>query len=93
MLINTARGGLVDTEALYGEVEKGRILAGLDVLMVDGKDEAWDTELGRRLAALPNVILTHHEAGNTPEARLRAVLETIGNIKAFQDGKSRNSVI
>ena len=57
VLINTARGGLIDEQALIAELAKGRIFAFLDV--TDPEPPATDSAL----RALPNVVITPHIAG------------------------------
>jgi D-3-phosphoglycerate dehydrogenase / 2-oxoglutarate reductase len=65
-LINHARGGLVDTEALTVALERGRLAgAALDVL------EAEPPPSGLRLLQMENVIVTPHSAALTEEAMLR----------------------
>jgi phosphoglycerate dehydrogenase-like enzyme len=65
-LVNVGRGDLVDTEALIAALEKGEVFgAGLDVL--EG-----EPAVPRRLAELPNVVLTPHIGGATWGARMRA---------------------
>lgn len=89
-LINTARGGLVDAEALVKALETGEIAgAALDVLEkeppVDGNpllDYKGD-----------NLIVTPHIAWGTVEARQRALEEMAANVKAFLDGEERNRVV
>jgi phosphoglycerate dehydrogenase-like enzyme len=56
-LINTARGALVDQDALVRELASGRIRAALDVTEPD------PLPAGHPLFALPNVYLTPHLAG------------------------------
>jgi phosphoglycerate dehydrogenase-like enzyme len=63
ILINTARGVLVDEDALYAALRDGRIGgAGLDVRVHEPPDDD-------RFEALDNVVLTPHVAGTTPEAQ------------------------
>ncbi len=90
ILINTARGGLVDSAALVDALDTGEIsAAAIDVLPqeppVDGNpllDYAGD-----------NLIVTPHIAWATVEARQNAINETALNVVAFLDGKERNRVI
>ena len=108
VLINTARGNVVDVEALVRAVTGGRIRgAGLDVLPEEPlmRDEAEifrrsDSDAGRIkallanhvLMAAPNVVVTPHVAYNTVEARRRIVETTIDNIRAFLAGTPVNLV-
>ncbi len=89
LLINTARGGLVDAQALVDALTDGRIAgAGIDVLEqeppVDG-----DPLIGKKLA---NLIVTPHIAWAATESRQRALNEMLANIVAFENGEARNRV-
>ena len=64
VLVNTARGGLVDGAALLEALEAGRLAgAGLDVLETEPPDE-----VGRRLAEHPRVVVTPHAAWYSEES-------------------------
>ena len=98
-LINTARGGIVETEALVSALENGTIQgAGLDVLEgeTDMKDElellskktASEEKLktvlyDHMLIRMPNVLITPHVAFNSKEAMARIVNTTVENIQRF----------
>jgi glycerate dehydrogenase len=90
ILINTARGGLVDSEALVAALSSGEIsAAAIDVLPqeppVDGNpllDYAGD-----------NLIITPHIAWGTVEARQNAIVESALNVAAFLAGEERNRVV
>lgn len=89
-LINTARGGLVDANALVAALENGEIAgAAVDVLEkeppVDG-NPLLDYEGD-------NLIVTPHIAWATNEARQNALEEMAANVKAFLDGEERNRVV
>jgi phosphoglycerate dehydrogenase-like enzyme len=58
IIVNTARGGIIDQEALFAELERGRLLAALDVLEPDG---ALPEDHPAR--EWPNLILTAHSIG------------------------------
>ena len=108
ILINTARGNVVDVPALVRALSDGRLRgAGLDVLPQEPLireeaqifREAW-TE-GHDLKALvanhvllrfPNVIVTPHNAYNTESAVRRIIETTLENIEAFVRGEPRNLV-
>ncbi len=107
ILINTSRGGLVDTEALLKALEDGTLAgAGLDVL--EGEEavleesallgDTTNPELLRRaiqnhlILKKPNVVFTPHNAFNSQEALERILDTTAGNIAAFAAGVPRNTV-
>lgn len=107
IIINTARGGLIDTEALTEALVKGHLGgAGLDVLEEEAliREEAQlllDNLPRERLATmlrthvllrLKNVIITPHCAFNSKESLQRLVNTTIGNINSFVAGKPQNLV-
>jgi glyoxylate reductase len=79
-LINTARGAVVDEEALVDELDSGRISAGLDVFV----DEP---HVPQRLLGLPNVVLTPHLASATVETRAAMTRVLVDNVLAFLRGE------
>lgn len=78
-LINTARGAIVDEEALVDELVAGRISAGLDVF-------AHEPRVPERLLGLPNVVLTPHSASATEETRAAMTRVLVDNVLAFLRG-------
>ncbi|NHM28577.1 hypothetical protein G7K71_16700 [Desulfofundulus sp. TPOSR] len=87
-LINTARGELVDEDALYRALKEKRIrAAALDVLISEPPppDHPFFT--------LPNVVLTPHLGGKTEAAPMRAAKIIIEEIINFLSGKSLRHVI
>lgn len=88
ILINTARGAIVDESALVEALLAGRIAgAGLDVFGTE------PIPAGHPLAALPNVVLTPHCAGITPEALEAGLRMAVENIREFLAGRPRNVVL
>ncbi len=107
VVINTARGGLIDTQALTDALMSGHLSgAGLDVLEEESliREEAQlllDNVPRERLATmlrahillrLKNVVITPHCAFNSKESLERLVYGTIENIKAFSEGKPQNVI-
>lgn len=89
LLINTARGALVDAPTLVAALRKQTIAgAGIDVL--DAEPPPADHPL--LAARLPNLIVTPHIAWAAREARQRALEEIAANVRAFLAGESRNRV-
>ncbi len=102
ILINTARGGLVETEALLEGIRKGIIsYAGLDVIEEEGfireekellsasfrKRTDLRTVLGSHmLLKLDNVIITPHNAFNSAEAMKKIVDVTAASVNGFFSG-------
>ncbi len=108
-LINTARGGVVDTDALLQGLDEGVIAgAGLDVL--EGECDIQEEKQlltkhfqqtcnlktvlqDHAIMKHPKVIVTPHNAFNSHEALVRIMDTTIANIKAFAEGRVENSVL
>lgn len=90
ILINTARGALVDPAALIAALKRGRLAgAGIDVL--EAEPPAPDHPL--LTADLPNLIVTPHVAWASLEAQQRLADEVMANVAAFARGESRNRVV
>ena len=91
LLINTARGGLVDEQALVPALDKGQIGgAGFDVVTQEPPPP--DHPL-MRLAGRPNVILTPHVAWASQEAIQSLADQLIDNLDAFWSGRPQNIVV
>jgi D-lactate dehydrogenase len=107
LLINTSRGGLVDTDALVGALESGRLGgAGLDVL--EGEElikeeqqllqQPVDVERlrtavrNRVLLSREDVVFTPHNAFNSREALVRILDVTVANLEAFRAGQPVHKV-
>ncbi len=84
ILVNTARGGIVDEDALYDALSKGQIAAaGLDVTVAE-------PPFGSPLLGLDNVIVTPHMAANTYDAILNMGMMASQNlIDILETGSSR----
>jgi D-3-phosphoglycerate dehydrogenase len=81
-LVNTARGGIVNEEALYTALTSGKLRgAGLDVLDREPPDP------GNKLFQLENVIFSPHMAGVTQEASDRMAVTAIQSILSVFDGR------
>jgi len=108
VLINTARGGLVDGDALINALDKGNIkYAGLDVLegecFIKEEKELLHSEFAKTcdlklalqnniLLKKPNVFITPHNAFNSKEALYRILETTVENIRSFTKKKPANVV-
>lgn len=77
VLVNCARGALVDETALETALREGRLAgAGLDVFQTEPPGD-------RPLLKLPNVVATPHVAASTPEAQTRAGIEAASALRDF----------
>lgn len=95
MIINTSRGGVIDTEALIRGL-KDRVVssAGLDVyeeesdvFFEDFSNDIINDDLLARLLTFPNVIVTSHQAFFTQEALDMISSITLENLKAYEQGR------
>jgi phosphoglycerate dehydrogenase-like enzyme len=88
IVVNTARGGIVDQAALFAELEKGRLLAGIDVL-----DPDRPLPEGHPARRWPNALFTGHTIGTWGKGgRERESLAPwhevcLENLKRFRDGQ------
>jgi glyoxylate reductase len=80
LLVNTARGDLVDEPALVRELVSGRIGAGLDVFV-------HEPDVPPELLALENVVLTPHLGSATIEARAAMTRLLVDNLLAAEAGR------
>jgi len=95
MLINTSRGGLVDTEAAIAALKSGQ-LAGLGIDVYEQETDLFFQDLSssiipddviQRLVSFPNVIVTGHQAFFTREAMGQICATTIASISAYAEGR------
>lgn len=107
LLINTARGGVVDTDALLWALDEG-ILGGAGLDVIEGEELLGEelrvlntpglpetlrsVVLGYALLHRPNVVFTPHIAFDSKEALERILQTTVENIEAFAAGTPRNLV-
>ena len=88
ILINTGRGALVEREALLDALRQGRIAgAGLDVFHEEPL-KADDPVL-----TLTNVVLSPHNAGQTPEVIRDGLLRAVANVEHFLVGSPTDVVV
>ena len=79
-LVNTARGAIVDEEALVRELVSGRLRAGLDVYVHEPR-------VPRELVDLSNVVLTPHIGSATTSTREAMTRVLVDNLLAARDGR------
>ena len=95
-LVNTARGGIVKTDDLIEALQKG-ILGGYatdvyegerGIFFKDNSKRGIDDQKLKDLIAMPNVLLTPHQAFATKEALERIAETTIYNLDCWEEGRS-----
>ena len=79
-LVNTARGAIIDEDALVAELVSGRISAGLDVY-------AHEPQVPEELWSLPNVVLAPHLGSATIETRSAMARIVVDNVLALERGE------
>ncbi|MBC7385136.1 MAG: 2-hydroxyacid dehydrogenase [Cryobacterium sp.] len=95
-LVNTSRGGLVDTKELISALKSGQVgAAALDVYEEEEGIFYHDLSVGMlkddvlaRLLTFPNVLMTSHQAFFTREAVSNIALTTLLNVSEFESGKT-----
>ncbi len=101
VLINTSRGGLIDTEDLLDAIKKEKVGGACldvyeeesDLFFEDYSDHIVQDDVIARLLTMPNVIITSHQAFLTDEALENIAETTKNNIERFfSDGKIENEV-
>lgn len=94
MLVNTARGGFIDTEALIDALKAGKFHAvALDVyegqdevVYTDHSEDALNNDVVARLLSFPQVMVTSHQAFFTREALQAIAADTMENARNFLQG-------
>ncbi|MCO5216253.1 MAG: glyoxylate/hydroxypyruvate reductase A, partial [Thermomicrobiales bacterium] len=85
---NVGRGGTVDQEALIDALRSGHLAgAGLDVVDPEPLSEdhpLWDT---------PNVLITSHTSGNSPQAARRMAMLTLEQLRRYQAGEELLNIV
>ncbi len=87
LLVNAARGPIVDTDALVAALQSGRIRAALDVTEPEPLPD------GHPLWSCPNLLLTPHVAGSTPRFAPRAVQTAAAELRRYMHGEPLQNVV
>ncbi|CCK30697.1 2-hydroxyacid dehydrogenase [Streptomyces davaonensis JCM 4913] len=101
ILVNSSRGGLIDTAALVTELRAGRFTGvGLDVyeaeaglFFLDKSLEAIADDTLARLVTFPNVLVTSHQAYYTEDAVGQIVDATVRNVLDYKAGRRSENVL
>jgi D-3-phosphoglycerate dehydrogenase len=85
IFINTARGGIVDEQALVAALQSGKLHgAGLDVFVQE------PLPLEHPLRRMDNVVMTPVSAWNTADASSRMIKTSVENVLRFYEGTPQN---
>ena len=87
LLVNAARGPIVDTDALVEVLNSGRIRAALDVTDPEPLPE------GHPLWSCPNLLLTPHIGGSTPQFAPRALRIVADELRRYMKGEPLKNVV
>jgi len=87
LLVNAARGVVVDTDALLAEIASGRLRAALDVTEPEPLPE------GHPLWSAPGLLLTPHVGGAVPETEARAAAAVVAQVQRILAGEPLQNVV
>jgi phosphoglycerate dehydrogenase-like enzyme len=87
LLVNAARGPIVDTDALVNALNSGHIRAALDVTEPEPLPE------GHPLWNCPNLLLTPHIGGSTPQFAPRALRTVADELRRYINGEPLKNVV
>jgi len=87
LLVNAARGPIVDTEALVAALNSGRIRAAVDVTDPEPLPE------GHPLWSCPNLLITPHIAGSTPQFARNSIQTALDELKRYLAGEPLHNVV
>jgi len=91
ILLHTARGGVVDEQALIAAIKEKGLRVGVDVY--EDEPAASDKEYNGELGKLPGVVGTHHIGASTAQAQAAVADEVLAVVDAYvKDGSFRNEV-
>ncbi|MEW2525830.1 MULTISPECIES: 2-hydroxyacid dehydrogenase [unclassified Streptomyces] len=101
ILVNSSRGGLIDTDALVAELRAGRFTGvGLDVyeaeaglFFLDKSLEVVEDDTLARLVTFPNVVVTSHQAYYTEDAVGQIIDATVTNVLDYLAGRRSENVL
>jgi len=101
MLINTSRGGLIDTKAAIDALKKGKLgYLGIDVYEQEEKlffhdlsENIIEDDVIMRLLSFSNVLITAHQGFLTDEALTQIALVTLQNLSDFEQGKKLVNIV
>ena len=87
LLVNAARGPVVDTDALVDALKEGRIRAAVDVTDPEPLPD------GHPLWSCPNLLLTPHVGGSSPQFAPRALRTAVGELRRYIAGEPLKNVV
>lgn len=87
LLVNAARGPIVDTDALVDVLRAGKIRAALDVTDPEPLPE------GHPLWSCPNLLITPHVAGSTPQFAVRALRVAADELRRYMKGEPLQNIV
>jgi phosphoglycerate dehydrogenase-like enzyme len=87
LLVNAARGAIVDTDALVQALDSGHIRAALDVTDPEPLPE------GHPLWSCPNLLLTPHVAGSSPQFAARSLATAAAELRLYLTGEPMQNIV
>jgi len=93
VVVNVGRGPVIEEEALFEELSRGRIWAAIDVWWVYPQRRGEETFQNLPFHLLDNIVMTPHVAGTWPGYREKLLRHALENLRRFLAGEEPRNIV